>query len=99
MEKVIRKLFMDLYRGFPNGRVSEDIVRRAIVAEADRKFLVEHGFLLEEEEISNGKRKKYYNLGPNALQLISSWRIERLSTYMLILTVIVVIATIIGLLF
>jgi len=96
MEK-IKKLFMDLYREFPTGRLSEEIVHKILVTEEDRNFLVKHGFLLKEEVISNGKRRKYYNLGPNALQLISSWKIEKLTVWLTFLTIIVVVITIIGL--
>jgi len=98
MKKEIKKLFIDLYRGFPNRRLSEEIVHKIIITEEDRNFLVKHGFLLREEVISSGKRKKHYNLGPNALQLISSWKIEKLTIWLTVLAVIVVIATIIGLL-
>ena len=64
MEKDVKKLFVDLYKGFPNGRLPEEIVHKIIITEEERNFLVKHGFLLKEEVISNGKRKKYYNLGP-----------------------------------
>jgi hypothetical protein len=96
MKKEVKKLFMDLYREFPNGRLSEEIVHKIFITEEDRNFLVKHGFLLREETISNGKIKKYYNLGPNALQLISSWKIEKLTICTVVLTVTILIATIVN---
>jgi hypothetical protein len=95
MANEFRDLFERMYNYFPNGRISEDVVHRVIVTNNDRKFLVKHGFLIVEESIENGKRKKYYNIGPNALQLIISWKTEKLTYLLVILTVLLVFLSII----
>jgi hypothetical protein len=83
-----------MYKYFPKGRISEDVVHRIIVTNNDRKLLLKYGFLIVEESIVNGKRKKYYNIGPNVLQLIISWKIEKLTYLLVILTVLLVFLSI-----
>jgi len=89
LEKIkgIKPLFMEMYKGFPNGRLSEEIVNKIIVTENDRNVLLDHGFLVKEDVISDGRVKRHYNLGPNALPLISSWKMEKLTFWMFILAI------------
>jgi cytochrome b subunit of formate dehydrogenase len=96
MEKEIKKLFNELYKGFPNGRLSEGIVHKIIVTEEDRAFLVKCGYLAQEEVMSDGKMKKYYNLGPNALPLISSWKVEKLTYWLVVITIVLAVLTVIS---
>lgn len=91
MEKEIKKLFIELHKGFPNARLSEEIVHKVIVTEEDRTFLVKCGYLAQEEVMIEGKIKKYYNLGPNALPLISSWKVEKLTYWLVILTIVLAV--------
>ncbi|MBM2832222.1 MAG: hypothetical protein HW414_1274 [Dehalococcoidia bacterium] len=91
--QAIMRLFEDLYKRFPNGRLSEDVVDEVIVTEADRSYLVKSAFLLQEAVVVGGVTKRYYNLGPNALPLIISWRIEGLTRRLVFLTVSLTVLT------
>lgn len=91
-----RELFEKLYDGFPNGRLSEDVVREVIVTNEDTKFLVEHGYLLEEQHQVDGTTVMKYNLGPEGLNLISSWRMEDLTQKMAHLTYLIAALTVVN---
>ncbi len=82
MNKKLKEIFNKLYLNFPNGRINEQKLKTAIKTEADRNLFVKQGFLLEEKIDS----KKYYNLGPNGLLIINSWKTERLNLELMLLT-------------
>lgn len=70
-----KRLIKAMYKGFPNSRVSEEAIKSIVVTDEDRKFLVEHGFLFREPTDKGFD----YGLGPNALTLLSAWKIEKLT--------------------
>lgn len=73
----IKKLFLDMFRGFPNWRY-RGMVEKVIVAEKDRELLIKHGYLDKEKIDDNW----HYFLGPNALPLISAWKTEQVNEEM-----------------
>ncbi|MFH1224573.1 MAG: hypothetical protein V1676_02095 [Candidatus Diapherotrites archaeon] len=96
MDKKTKELFTALYKDYPDGRLPEERVHNIIVTEEDRNLLVKNGFLLMEDSFVRGKNKKYYNLGPNGLTLISSWEMERLTKWIIILTFVIIFLTAYG---
>jgi hypothetical protein len=40
--------------------------------------------------------QKYYNLGPNALPLISSWKVEKLTYWLVVITIVLAVLTVIS---
>ncbi len=90
-----KDLFMEMYKNFPNGSLREDVVHKIIVKEIDREFLINHGFLIREKHIENGRDVWWYNLGPNGLLLINAWKMEKLTLIALGLTILTLILMII----
>ena len=90
------ELLEKLYDGFPNGMLKDDIVEDIIVTREQRENLVEHGYLTREHHLREGDEFYYYNLGPNGLDLISSWRTEKLTRRMTVLTVLIAILTVVN---
>lgn len=85
-----RKLILDMYRGFPNYRYF-GMVESVIKTEEDRNQLIKHGFLVKEKT----DKRDQYSLGPNALLLVNSWKIENLTNKIVILTITMIILIII----
>lgn len=84
------ELIYQLYKGFPNGMLREDVVKKIVVKESQRKELVESGYLTRELHSSEEKGDYYYyNLGPKGLDLVSSWEMEKLTKRMTGLTVLI----------
>ncbi len=88
-----KKLILDMYRGFPSYRYFNNMVEQVIKTEEDRNRLIKHGFLVKEK---TGKRDQYkYSLGPNALLLVNSWKMEKLTNRILSLTTAMIVLVII----
>jgi len=75
-----------MYRGFPNWRY-HGMVERVIVSKDDRNKLVEHGYL-REERVND---KIDYCLAPNALLLVNAWNMEKLTKWVIALTIILIV--------
>lgn len=86
-----RELIKEMYKGFPNIRTSENLVKQVIVTEKDRDALVQRGYLIKEDHVANGKTSSYYGLGPNSLSLISAWKSEELNERIMKMNVAVVL--------
>lgn len=84
--KKFRELIEEMYSGFPNIRTHEERIKKAIVTEEDISNLVKRGYFIEESYRHGDKEGKRYGLGPNALNLISSWRNEELAAKIVNLT-------------
>ncbi len=84
-----RKLILDMYRGFPNYRYFNMVEQ--VIEEEDRNRLIKHGFLVKEKI---GERD-LYSLGPNALLLVNSWKMEDLTNKIVLLTIIMIVLVII----
>jgi len=88
-----KKLIKEMYEGFPN-YVYYGMVEDVIKNEAILKNLIKHDFLIEGECIDGeGKTRKAYSLGVNALPIVSSWKIETFTIWLIILTAVLAILT------
>ena len=85
-----RELILDMYRGFPNWRYS-GMVEAVVKTEEDRGQLVKYGFLTKEKIYEAKRTRDQYGLGPNALPLVNSWKIEELTTTIIILTIVMIL--------
>lgn len=93
--KRIIDLFYLLYDMYPNSRLQGHFVKEVIHTDKDISEL-EKGGLLIKEKFYNSETKKeinYYGLGPNGLMLISMWNTEKLTKWVIGLTVIVAVLT------
>lgn len=95
--KKFKRLIKKMYGGFPNWfhiNEVEDIIGSKWVIDS----LINNGFLIRNRlKISGNNYEDQYMLGPNGLNLINSWRIEALTMWIFILTILIVILTIINL--
>ena len=83
-----KKLVKDMYRGFPNFQYSNE-VEKIIVMEEVRDELIKHGFLIKMTPIVNKNGEKLpYMLGPNSLSLVSAWKTEKLTRWVIVLSII-----------
>lgn len=78
----IKKLFLKMYKGFPNVRFDEKLIHDIVKTKEDRDYFEKHGFLLKEKVKYGMLEKEQYSLGPNALELISSWKSEEVNNKM-----------------
>ena len=92
-DKPIKKLFYDLYSGYPNSRIHETAINKIIITEKDRLKLIEQNLLIRETHNNSKNDKDYYNygLGPAGLMLISTWNVEKLSRNVIFLSALAII--------
>ena len=80
-------LIKEMYKRFPNIRISENRIKEVIVTKEDRDSLVQHGYFIREPMVSGDEEGFQYGLGPNSLNLITSWKNEELTKKIVFLTV------------
>lgn len=90
-KKDIKVLFYNLYDMYPQGKDGSAWIYDVLPKE-DVKALIERGMLVSTKDGTK------MGLGPNGLSLISMWNTERLTRWVILLTIITTILTIIGLL-
>jgi hypothetical protein len=78
-QKEFRNLIEEMYKGFPNSTKHEDEIKKVIKTEKMRENFEKYGFFMREEH----GNVNYYALGPNSINLISNWRLEKLNHRMI----------------
>jgi len=96
--KDFKDLIQTMYKYFPNSSVKENIVRKVIFTEDEINHLVNNGFLNKYNIINKNKKENWYSLGANSINLINSWKMEKLTHWIMGLTFITIIISIISLL-
>ncbi len=84
-----RKLILDMYRGFPNYRYFGMV--EPVIKKEDINQLIKHGFLVKEKTDKGDQ----YSLGPNALLIVNSWKMEDLTNKIFFLTITMIVLVII----
>ena len=69
-----------------------------MIGDEETNLLANHGYLLKRKTMEGGKIKYLYSMGPNALPLVSAWKIEALTEKVVFLTWLLIIATVLILL-
>ncbi len=86
-----KKLIKDMYKGFPNWVYHERLI--SIINKDMIDHLVENKFLIKWTP-KDPAEQRVYSLGVNALPLVSSWQIEVLTSWLIVLTIVLLILTI-----
>lgn len=92
--KDFKSLLNEMYETYPNTFSSEELVQPIIRSEEVSNKLVEHGILYSYISNDQGKKRYFYGLGPNGLQLISAWKTEELTRRMTALTFLITVLSI-----
>lgn len=87
-----RRLIFSLYRMFPNGQISKDLLKKTIKNEKMIEGLIDAQILLTDYPNTD---KEWYMLGPNALPLVSAWESEKLAIRIKFLTLGIMLLTIV----
>lgn len=92
-KKDIKYLFYSLYKAYPNGELSELWIKDLIKSDPQRKALLEGAFLVREKKTFGPTDEEYfvYGLGPNGLNLISMWNVERMTKWVVALAITTII--------
>ena len=96
--KSFKELIKTMYKYFPNSSVSEKIIRKIIKTDFEIKHLTKNGFLNEETIINKDKKEDRYSIGGNSINLINSWKMEKLTYWIIGFTIISLITNIVLLL-
>mgnify|MGYP006282209953 CR=1 FL=1 len=84
----VRELFFYLYENFPGVRLPKGTLEKVFVSEEVLNGLISQAYITKEpHKDSFGKTYFLYALGPNALPLISAWKMEKLTDKIFVLTV------------
>lgn len=95
-----KNLIVDLWLAFPDIRISESEVKKAIKTNIVIENLVKEGYLFEDPSHNpeTKKTERWFGIGPNGIQLVHTWEIERVTNVSLIISFFALLVALLALL-